>query len=81
MTESEPLSRNGERSFPTTSFPVWRATQFLSAALRLLDKLISTQPLLSAPPMRRVLNDLALSGLLKSQIPVDYYSAMHGPAL
>lgn len=66
---------------PITPFPGWRSTQFLSAALGLLVKLIFSWPLLPALLMQRVPNDLVLSEVLKSQIPTDYYSAIHGLAL
>lgn len=58
----------------TSSFPGWRSSPFLSGGLRLLDKLISSRPLLAAPVMQRVLNDLVLSEVLKSQIPTETIS-------
>lgn len=58
---------------PFTSFPGWGATQFLSTAMGLLDKLIFSWPFLPAPVMQRVLNDLVLSEGQKSGISADYY--------
>ena len=59
---------------PTSSFPGWKPISFLRVGPRLLDKLISGWPLLAAPLMQRVLNDLVLSEELKSQIPTETIS-------
>lgn len=65
MTESTSpdMTGNGEWSFAPLEI-----NQFLSAAQTLLDKLIFFRPLPPAPPMKRVLNDLVLSEVLKSVI-------------
>ncbi len=74
MTESETHDWKWREAPPTSSFPGWRSTPFQSGGLRLLDKLISGRPLLPAPLMQRVLNDLVLSKVLKSQIPTETIS-------
>lgn len=77
MTESEPWTGNGEKPFPPRHFQVGNPLHFLSVGLSLLDKLISSRPLLPAPLMQRLLNDLVLSEVLKSQIPTEAISLQY----
>lgn len=77
MTGSEPLNMtgNGERPLPPRHCQVGDPLNFCLRLWGYWKKLISSRPLLPAPLMQRVLNDLVLSEVLKSQIPTDYYSA------